>query len=130
MNIGQAADATGLSAKTIRYYEDIGLINAARGTNGYRDFSENQVHTLKFIQRARSMGFSIEECKMLLSLYENQTRTSAQVKQIALNKIGEIEMKINELQELRNTLNQLAQTCHGDDRPDCPIINDLAGENK
>ncbi|MCR9123827.1 MAG: Cu(I)-responsive transcriptional regulator [Phyllobacteriaceae bacterium] len=126
MNIGSAARATDLPAKTIRYYEEIGLVCPARAENGYRDYSGSDVHRLKFVQRARSLGFSIEECRLLLSLYDDEQRASADVKALALEKIGQIDRKLVELQSLRATLTRLADTCQGNDRPDCPIINDLA----
>jgi MerR family transcriptional regulator, copper efflux regulator len=127
MNIGDAADTTGLPAKTIRYYEDIGLIKPARATNGYRDYGDKDVHRLAFIQRSRSLGFTIDECRSLLSLYEDKERASSDVKTLAMDKIREIDRKLRELQSLRDTLMTLADHCHGDDRPDCPIINEIAG---
>lgn len=126
MNIGSAARATDLPRKTIRYYEEIGLVRPARAQNGYRDYSDADVHRLRFVQRARSLGFSIEECRLLLSLYDDEHRASADVKALALEKIGQIDRKLVELQSLRVTLSRLADTCQGNDRPDCPIINDLA----
>lgn len=128
MNIGLASDQSGLPAKTIRYYEDIELVRPARMTNGYRDYSEKDVHRLRFLQRARSLGFSIDECRTLLSLYEDDERASADVKAIAKEKIREIERKIGELKSLHTTLKSLAENCHGDNRPDCPIIDELAGK--
>jgi MerR family copper efflux transcriptional regulator len=128
MNIGEAARVTGLPPKTIRYYEDIALVEPARAENGYRDYSDSDVHRLRFVQRARSLGFSVAECRSLLGLYEDDQRASGDVKQMALDKLAEIDRKIGELQGLRETLATLAQSCQGDDRPDCPIINDLAGE--
>ncbi len=128
MNIGEAAAASGLPAKTIRYYEDIRLVRPARGANGYREFSERDAHKLAFLGRARSLGFSIEDCRTLLSLYEDRDRASADVKRVAREHLGRIERKIAELQALRGTLDQLIARCHGDDRPDCPILDDLAGE--
>lgn len=127
MNIGTAAEHTRLPPKTIRYYEDIALIRPSRAENGYRDYSERDVHRLRFLQRARSLGFTIEECRTLLSLYDDQHRSSADVKALALAKVDEIERKIAELKSLKSTLAKLARSCHGDDRPDCPIIEDLAG---
>lgn len=127
MNIGDAALQTGLPAKTIRYYEDIDLVSPARADNGYRDYSDNDVHRLRFLQRARGLGFTIDECRGLLSLYDDKARASADVKAIAVSKVGEIERKIAELNSLKDTLSELARCCHGDDRPDCPIIDDLAG---
>ena len=127
MNIGTASEKSGLPAKTIRYYEDIGLISADRAGNGYRDYSVADVHRLRFLQRSRSLGFSVEECRQLLSLYSDKERASADVKAIAKTKLGEIDRKLAELTELRNALRHLVQTCHGDDRPDCPIIEGLSG---
>ncbi len=128
MNIGRASDVSGLPPKTIRYYEEIGLVVPDRSENGYRDYSEEDGHRLKFLQRSRSLGFSIEECRMLLSLYEDQHRASADVKAMAKQKIAEIEEKIKQLNGLKATLGGLVSSCHGDRRPDCPILDDLAGE--
>ena len=128
MNISAAAKVTDLPAKTIRYYEDIGLIKPARTANGYREFSDKDLHRLRFLQRARSLGFSIEECRLLFSLYEDQNRASANVKAIAIDKIRQIDRKLDELQSLKATLGNLADHCHGDHRPDCPIIDDLSGK--
>ena len=127
MNIGEVSDVSGLPAKTIRYYEDIDLVRPARGANGYRDFSDRDAHKLVFLARARSLGFSIEECRALLSLYEDRDRASADVKKMAIEHLDEIARKIEELQAMRNTLQTLVARCHGDDRPDCPILDDLAG---
>jgi Cu(I)-responsive transcriptional regulator len=127
MNIGQASTQTGLPAKTIRYYEDISLISPARQENGYRDYNDRDVHKLRFLQRARSLGFTIEECRSLLSLYEDKGRASADVKHIASAKIADIDQKIAELSSLREVLSTLAEKCHGDERPDCPILDGLAG---
>ena len=127
MNIGDAALQTGLPAKTIRDYEDIDLIKPQRADNGYRDYSDGDVHRLRFLQRSRGLGFTIDECRLLLSLYDDKHRASADVKAIAVAKIGEINRKITELNSLKATLSELAACCHGDDRPDCPIIDDLAG---
>lgn len=129
MNIGQAAQRANLPPKTIRYYEDIALIKPDRAENGYRDYSDADVHRLRFLQRSRSLGFTIEECRTLLSLYEDKHRASADVKALARQKISEIERKMEELKSLRETLSVLVEHCHGDDRPDCPIIESLAGEN-
>lgn len=128
MNIGSAAEQTHLSPKTIRYYEDISLIKPGRSENGYRDYSGSDVHRLRFLQRARSLGFSIDECRQLLSLYEDKHRASAQVKEMALAKIAEADRKIQELASLKATLEALAENCHGDDRPDCPILDDIADD--
>jgi Cu(I)-responsive transcriptional regulator len=126
MNISDAATECGLPAKTIRYYEDIGLVSPGRLANGYREYDENDLHKLRFLQRARGLGFSVEDCRVLLSLYEDRNRASSDVKEIAKTHLAEIERKIAELQSLRDTLSDLVQSCHGDDRPNCPIINDLA----
>lgn len=128
MNIGQVSEASGLPAKTIRYYEDIDLVRPARGANGYRDFSDRDAHKLTFLARARSLGFSIEECRTLLSLYEDRDRASADVKQVATEHLDRIARKIEELEAMRGTLQTLVARCHGDDRPDCPILADLAGD--
>lgn len=127
MNIGSAAKATNLPSKTIRYYEEIGLISPGRAANGYRDYADEDVHRLKFLQRSRSLGFTIEECRLLLSLYDDEARASADVRAVALEKIKKVDEKISELQSLRTTLNVLVKSCHGDQRPDCPILDDLAG---
>jgi len=126
MNIGDVAEASGLPAKTIRYYEDIGLIKPARAANGYRDFSDSDVHKLTFLHRSRSLGFTIEDCRTLLSLYEDRSRASADVKAVAEDHLVQIDQKIEELQSLRGTLAHLVSSCHGDDRPDCPILDGLA----
>jgi len=126
MNIGDVARATGLPSKTIRYYEDIGLVCADRRANGYRSYGEREVHRLTFLQRARSLGFSIDECRELLSLYDDRHRASADVKHLAMEKVSEIEQRIEALEAMRDTLKHLADHCHGDQRPDCPILNDLA----
>lgn len=128
MNIGDVAEASGLPAKTIRYYEDIGLVRPARSDNGYRSFRDSDVHKLIFLSRARSLGFTIEDCRTLLSLYEDRARASADVKVLAQEHLAEIEKKIAELQSLRATLSRLVSSCHGDDRPDCPILDGLAGD--
>lgn len=127
MNIGDAADLASLPPKTIRYYEDIELVSPRRAENGYRDYSDADVHRLRFLQRARSLGFTIEECRLLLSLYDDKDRASADVKAVAEAKIAEIDRKIIELSSLRSTLANLAEQCHGDHRPDCPILEDLVG---
>lgn len=129
MNIGTASEQSRLPVKTIRYYEDIGLVRPLRSENGYRDFSDTDLQTLKFLQRARSLGFSIEECRELLSLYEDGNRASADVKAITQSKITEIDRKIDELRSLKKVLTTLSDACHGDNRPTCPIIDDLAGRS-
>ncbi len=128
MNIGDAAKATGLSSKTIRYYESIDLVAADRLENGYRSYSDAHVHKLRFVQRARGLGFSIDDCRALLSLYEDEHRASAEVKSIAQKHLEDIEAKISELQNLQQTLSHLVEHCAGDHRPDCPIMDGLSGE--
>lgn len=128
MNIGEAATSSGVSAKMIRYYESIGLIGAPlRSEAGYRIYSTDEVHTLRFIKRARNLGFSIDETRELLALWRDKSRASGDVKRFALNHVADLEAKIAELQAMAGTLRHLAQTCHGDSRPDCPILADLAG---
>jgi len=129
MNIGIVSQKSGLPAKTIRYYEDIGLILPDRLDNGYRSYSEADSEKLRFLQRARSLGFSIEDCRRLISLYEDKNRASADVKAVAEKHLEIIEKKIIELESLKNTLSVLVDECRGDHRPDCPIINDLARLN-
>lgn len=127
MNIGDVAQASGLPAKTIRYYEDIGLVRPARGENGYRSFSETDLHKLRFLGRSRALGFSIEDCRALLALYEDDQRASVEVRRIARRHLEKIERKIADLNALADTLTHLVDTCAGDDRPDCPILADLSG---
>ncbi|GAA6210352.1 Cu(I)-responsive transcriptional regulator [Hyphomicrobiales bacterium 4NK60-0047b] len=129
MKIRDAATLTDLTEKTIRYYEDIGLVVPMRRANGYRDFSEQDVHKLKFLARARKLGFSVDDCRQLLSLYSDRKRASKDVKTIAEAHLLEIEMKIQELSKMQDTLRFLVMNCKGNERPDCPIINDLAGKN-
>ena len=127
MQIGNAAQMSGIPAKTIRYYEEVGLIQPAHRTeSGYRTYDESDVATLRFIQRARGLGFSVKEVRLLLGLWADRARSSADVKGMALDHIGEIDRKIAELQSMRDTLIDLTERCHGDDRPDCPILDDLA----
>jgi MerR family copper efflux transcriptional regulator len=127
MNIGQAAEASGVTSKMIRYYEGIGLIaKADRTDSGYRQYSENEVQTLRFIKRSRDLGFSIDRIKTLLSLWENRNRKSADVKKLARQYIAELDRDIEKLQSIRDQLQRMAACCHGDSRPECPIIEDLA----
>lgn len=129
MNIGEAASATGVSAKMIRYYESIGLIRAPLRTgSNYRVYGADEVHVLRFVKRARTLGFSVEETATLLGLWQDKTRASAEVKDIATGHITALETKIAELQGMVKTLRHLAHCCGGDARPDCPILDDLAGE--
>ena len=126
MNISDVAKRAGLPAKTIRYYEDIGLIRPMRAANGYRSFRETDLHKLAFLGRARALGFTIEECRTLLALYEDEGRESAQVKAVAEGHLSAIDAKIAQLQSMRATLAHLVHCCAGDSRPDCPILDDLA----
>lgn len=128
MNIGAASRVSALPVKTIRYYEDVNLIHPARRDNGYRDYSDDDVCKLRFLQHARGLGFTIEDCRILLSLYEDDTRASKDVKAIAESHLGKIEKKIAELKAMQATLQHLVENCHGDHRPDCPIIDGLAHE--
>ncbi|MFZ7094334.1 Cu(I)-responsive transcriptional regulator [Primorskyibacter sp. 2E233] len=129
MNIGDVARRSGLPAKTIRYYEDIGLIRPGRSENGYRSFRESDLHKLAFLGRARALGFTIEDCRTLVALYEDEGRESAKVKQIAEDHLKQIDDKIAQLQSMRATLDKLVHACAGDHRPDCPILEDLAQEH-
>ncbi|MGR3290377.1 MAG: Cu(I)-responsive transcriptional regulator [Paracoccaceae bacterium] len=127
MNIGNVSTLSGLPVKTIRYYEDIGLVSPLRDTNGYRAFREKELHKLAFLGRARSLGFTIEDCRALLALYDDETRASADVKRIANEHLEQIETKIAGLEAMRDTLSHLIDECAGDHRPDCPILKDLGG---
>ena len=127
MNIGQAADASGVSAKMIRYYESIDLVAAAdRTDSGYRQYSSKDVQTLRFIKRSRDLGFSIERIKTLLSLWQDRGRHSADVKELAERYIAELDEDIAKLQSIRDQLRHMANNCHGDGHPDCPILDELA----
>ena len=125
MNIGDVARQPGLPAKTIRYYEDIGLVRPRRDSNGYRAFNSTELHKLTFLARSRSLGFTIEDCRALLALYEDRGRASADVKLLAEEHLARIARKITELKVMHVTLSRLVNKCHGDDRPDCPILDDL-----
>ena len=126
MNIGDAAERSGLPAKTIRYYEEIGLVTPDRPENGYRHFSDVHTHQLAFLGRARSLGFSIEDCRRLLALWQDRARASSDVKEVAQKHLSEIDAKMAELAQMRATLSDLIHSCAGDDRPDCPILTGLA----
>lgn len=128
MNIGEAARASGVSAKMIRYYEEIGLIpEARRSGNGYRVYRMEDVHTLGFIRRARKLGFSVAQIEQLVRLWQDKGRASVEVKAIAEGHITELTARIEELEAMRRTLEHLTHACHGNERPDCPILDDLAG---
>jgi MerR family copper efflux transcriptional regulator len=127
MNIGQAAAASAVSAKMIRHYEQLGLLPKAPRTDaGYRQYDDTSVHTLRFIRRARDLGFSMKEIAALLALWRNRRRASAEVKRIALAHAGDLQRRIDEMQAMQRTLEHLAHSCHGDERPECPILDDLA----
>lgn len=131
MNIGQAAAASGLPPKTIRYYEDIGLVPPPpRRDSGFRDYGTRDIHLLRFVARARSLGFTVEECRQLLALWQDQDRAAGDVKRLTQERIGLIDEKIAQLQDLRASLSHLAASCHGGNRPDCPILDGLAGEKR
>lgn len=127
LNIGDAAKTSDVSAKMIRHYEEIGLIPKAKRTlSNYRTYSENDVHTLRFIRQARALGFSIKQIGILLGLWRDSRRPSSKVKRLALAHIAELDAKIREMQAMKRTLETLAAHCHGDERPDCPILEGLA----
>ncbi len=128
VNIGSAAEQCGVSAKMIRYYESLGLLGKVRRTDsGYRQYSQAEVHVLRFIKRARDLGFSMAEIAELVSLWNNRRRTSASVKRIAQKHADELAQRVTALQEMQRTLSHLIHGCHGDSRPDCPILDELAG---
>lgn len=126
MNIKDTAERSSLPAKTIRYYEEIGLVRPLRDTDGYRSFRESDIHKLTFLGRSRALGFTIEDCRVLLSLYEDKSRASADVKELAARHLDQIGEKIAALESMRGTLTELVVACHGDHRPDCPILSSLA----
>lgn len=131
MNIGEAARQAGVTSKMIRHYESINLISAPPRTNsGYRVYSSAAVHELRFIKRSRFMGFSLDQISELLSLWRNKARTSAEVKQLANQQIKELDSRISQLVEMRSSLKALAVACHGDTRPDCPILSSLGSDDK
>jgi len=128
MNIGEAARASGVSAKMIRHYESIGLFGAAaRSESGYRLYGEREVHLLRFIRHSRDLGFSLEQIRALLGLWQDRGRPSRQVRALAQTHLAELEAKLAELQAMKATLEHLVQACHGDERPDCPILDTLEG---
>jgi Cu(I)-responsive transcriptional regulator len=127
MNIGEVAEASGVNAKLIRHYESIGIIpKASRSESGYRVYSDSDVHILTFVKRARGLGFSMKEIKKLVGLWRNKSRASSEVKALALAHLKELEGKIAELQAMAKTLRHLAKCCHGDNRPECPILEELS----
>lgn len=130
MNIGEAARASGVSAKMIRYYESAGLITpAARTAAGYRIYTNNDINELRFVRRARGLGFTVAQMAELLALWRDRSRASADVRALALQHVEALEARARELQSMSNTLRHLAENCHGDDRPECPILEEFAGEN-
>lgn len=128
MNIGEASRLSGLPPKTIRYYEEVGLVKPARSMNGYRTYADRDVHMLRFLQRSRSLGFSIKEARRLLALYQDEHRESEDVKLLANRRMAEIDRKIAELKSLKRALGELARQCHGGHGPDCPILDEIAQE--
>ena len=126
MNITKAAAQCGLPAKTIRYYDDIGLVTPPRDSNDYRSFDEKVLHKLSFVAHARELGFTIEDCRTLLALYEDDARASADVKRIAKQHLSKIDQKINDLNAMRGTLSHLINECAGNDKPDCPILDNFS----
>ncbi len=129
MNIGEAAQRSGVSAKMIRHYESLGLVPGVRRTEaGYRQYDDDTLHTLRFIRRARDLGFDMQEIAALLQLWRNKRRSSAEVKRIAAHHVADLQRRIVALQSMQRTLQKLAHCCAGDDRPECPILDDLAGE--
>ncbi|MEN8196714.1 MAG: Cu(I)-responsive transcriptional regulator [Pseudomonadota bacterium] len=128
MQISTVAEKSGVPPKTIRYYESIGLIRPApRTESGYRSFDNKDLQTLRFIQRARGLGFSVKDVENLLALWRDQNRVSAEVKALAHRHVERIDAKVSELDSMRRTLIELMEKCHGDERPDCPILDDLGG---
>lgn len=127
MNIGEAAQRSGVSAKMVRHYESLGLLPPVVRTDaGYRQYGDKEVHTLRFIRRARDLGFGMAEIGELLKLWQNRRRASADVKRIALDHIADLDRRIAEMEAMKRTLSSLASCCHGDQRPDCPILDELA----
>jgi MerR family copper efflux transcriptional regulator len=127
MNIGEVAKRAGLNSRTIRFYESIGLISQPdRASSGYRDYAEKDVHQLRFVASARALGFSVEEIRQLLALYDDRERSSSDVKRLVLHHVEEIDRKMQELAAMRRTLLHLAERCHGDQRPECPILDELS----
>lgn len=127
MNIGEASKRSGLPPKTIRYYEEVGLVRPNRASNGYRDYRDRDVHMLRFLQRSRSLGFTIDETRKLLSLYEKRDRQRDDVRKIVLRRMIEIDRKVEELQSLKRALSLLASECEGGEGPDCPILEEISG---
>ena len=130
VNIGTAAELSGISAKMVRHYESLGLLpHVARSDSGYRQYSEAEVHTLRFIKRARDLGFAMAEIAELVALWQNRRRASASVKRIAQKHVDDLHARIEAMQAMQRTLRELLHHCHGDERPDCPILEDLASDH-
>jgi MerR family copper efflux transcriptional regulator len=130
MNIGEAATLSGISAKMVRHYESLGLLpKVSRTDSGYRQYGDREVHTLRFIRRARDLGFSMAEISELLKLWQNRRRASGDVKRIALSHVADLNRRMAEMAAMKQTLARLADCCHGDDRPDCPILDELGDES-
>lgn len=130
MNIGELSKQVGVSSKMIRHYEEIGLITkASRTLSGYRSYSEKDIHVLRFIKRSRDFGFPVHEIKKLLGLWSNKKRASSEVKRVAQNHIDQLEIKINELKSIQDSLKTLARACKGDSRPDCPFLDDFSSNH-
>lgn len=128
VNIGEAASLAGVTPKMVRHYESLGLLPKVHRTDsGYRVYTENEIHTLRFIKRSRNLGFSMAEIAELVTLWQDRGRPSSSVKKVASAHLHELDRKIKEMESMRNTLSHLIHCCHGDDRPDCPILEDLAG---
>lgn len=128
LNIGQAAERSGVSARMLRHYESLGLLSGvARTESGYRQYTEADIHSLRFIKRSRDLGFSMDEITELMGLWQNRRRASSSVKRIAERHLAELEQRIADMQAMQRTLSKLVHCCHGDARPDCPILEDLAG---
>lgn len=129
-NIGEAAGRSGVSAKMVRHYESLGLLPSVNRTeSGYRQYSDKEVHTLRFIKRSRDLGFSMVEIAELLKLWQNRRRSSAEVRRIASRHVSDLDQRIREMEEMRRTLQHLIHCCHGDHRPDCPILDELQGRS-
>ena len=125
MNVGEAARRAGLSPKTLRYYDEVGVVSPARAESGYRAYSEGDVQRLRFLGRARRLGFPLERCRTLLSLYTDEARHSREVKRVVAEQVAEIERRVRALESIRDTLERLAAGCRGDDRPECPILDEF-----
>lgn len=129
MNVGEAGRQSRLPAKTLRYYDEIGIVVPGRSISGYREYSPDDVHRLRFLQRARGLGFSLDDCRELLSLHADPTRASREVKGIVEHHLDELDRKVRELESIRRVLRRLADCCGGDEHPECPILDEFGAEN-